>query len=59
MKNIRIRMRWFNLGAMAATFLYLWLAEEEQKQKKPTPKVFTATSFNEDGSYSPKSNINA
>lgn len=34
MKNMRIRLRWFNLGALATTFLYLWLASEEEKTKE-------------------------
>ena len=39
-KNIRIRLRWFNLGALATTFLYLWLMSEEEKQKETGRKVY-------------------
>ena len=33
MKAFRIRLRWFNLGTIAATALYLWLESLENEQK--------------------------
>lgn len=36
---MRIRLRWFNLGALAATFFYLWLVSEEEKAKETKEKT--------------------
>jgi len=33
MKAFRIRLRWFNLGTIAATALFLWLESVEKEQK--------------------------
>jgi len=39
MKNIKIRLRWFNLGALVTTFVWLWTMSEQEKKKEAENKV--------------------